>query len=94
MFKKSRSRTVKQVVNMVLRWRTISLGYYDYQIKRHVYPMTKHQAAINLELRHKRLTGEDQNIEKKILDDYYDKIKWGDCLKNPYDFNANQNELI
>ena len=93
MYKKSRSRTVKQAINMVLRWRTISLGYYDYQIKRHVYPMTKQQAAINLELRHKKLTGEDQNIEKKTLDDYYDKIKWGDRVKNPYNFDENQNEL-
>ena len=31
-FKKSRSRTVKQAVNMVVRWRTIGLGFYDFQI--------------------------------------------------------------
>ena len=78
---------------MVLRWRTISLGYYDYQIKRHVLPMTRSQAARNLELRHKRLTGEDQNILKKTLDDYYDKIKWGDIVTNPYNFSANQDQL-
>ena len=41
LYKKSRSRTIKQAITMVLRWRTISLGYYDYQIKRRVYPMTK-----------------------------------------------------
>ena len=40
-YKRSRSRTVKQAINMVLRWRTISLGYYDYQIKRHVLPMSR-----------------------------------------------------
>ena len=78
---------------MVLRWRTISHGYYDYQIKRHVLPMTKKQAATNLDLRHKILTGEDQNIVKKTLDDYYDKIKWGDLLSNPYNFTENQSQL-
>ena len=51
------------------------------------------QAAINLRLRHKIITGEDQHIERKTLDDYYDKIKWGDNTANPYDFNANQNQL-
>ena len=50
------------------------------------------QAAINLRLRHKIITGEDQHIERKTLDDYYDKIKWGDNTANPYDFNTNQNQ--
>ena len=55
--------------------------------------MTKQQAAKNLNLRHKRLTGEDQNIEKKTLDDYYDKIKWGDDSENPFDFDLNRDKL-
>ena len=51
------------------------------------------QAAINLKLRHLMITGEDQHIERKTLDDYYDKVKWGDNIKNPYDFNLNANQL-
>ena len=29
-FKNQRNRTVKQVVEMVLRWHTVCQGYYDY----------------------------------------------------------------
>ena len=46
------------------------------------------QAAVNLKLRHQELTGQDQHIERKTLDDYYDKIKWGIDKSNPYDFTA------
>ena len=41
-------------------------------------------------MRHKVLTGEDQHIEKKTLDDYYDKIKCGNDSDNPYNFRENQ----
>lgn len=39
-FKNQRNRTVTQAIDMVLRQRTISMGYYDYQIRRYVKPMT------------------------------------------------------
>ena len=58
-YKKSRSRTVRQAVDMVLRWRTIGTGYYDFQIQRYVEPMGFEQAAMFLKLRHWQLTGED-----------------------------------
>ena len=51
------------------------------------------QAAVNLKLRHQQLTGLDQHIERKTLDDYYDKIKWGSDKTNPYNFKAHQNQL-
>lgn len=79
---------------MVLRQRTISMGYYDYQIRRYVKPMTLQQAAIMLDLRHKQLTGEDQHIEKKTLDDYYAHIRAGNNSDHPYNFSANQDELV
>ena len=93
-FKNQRNRTVKQVVDMVLRWRTVCHGYYDYQIERYVEPITYEQAAINLSIRHKVLTGEDQHIERKTLDDYYDKVKWGNEFVNPYNFTENQDRLM
>ena len=31
-YHKSRSRTVRQAIDMVVRWRTIGTGYYDFQI--------------------------------------------------------------
>ena len=40
------------------------------------------------------LTGEDQHIEKKTLDDYYAHIRAGNDEKNPYNFSANQEELV
>ena len=43
---------------MVFRQRTISAGYYDLHINRHVLPMTLEQAAKNLDKRHKLVTGE------------------------------------
>ena len=76
---------------MVLRWRTIGAGYYDYQIQRYVDPIGLDQAAFNLKLRHLELTGQDQHIERKTLDDYYDKIRWGNSKNNPYKFNEHQN---
>ena len=76
-----------------MRWRAIGAGYYDYQIERQVEPMGYEQAAINLKLRHQQLTGLDQHIERKTLDDYYDKIKWGSDKTNPYNFKAHQNQL-
>ena len=56
--------------------------------------MTLDQAAKNLDMRHKMLTGEDQHIEKKTLDDYYAHIRAGNDEKNPYNFSANQEELV
>ena len=56
---------------MVIRQRTISQGYYDINLKRLVKGMTLDLAAKNVELRHKMLTGVNQHIEKKTLDDYY-----------------------
>ena len=86
MFKNQRTRTVKQVADMVLRWRTISSGYYDYTIQRYVAPITFDQAAANLASRHHQLTGEDQHIERKTLDDYYEKIKRGSDPNFLYNF--------
>ena len=70
-FKNQRSRTIAQAVDMVIRQRTISSGYFDFQIRRLVNPMTLEQSAKNIDMRHKIITGEDQHIEKKTLDDYY-----------------------
>ena len=39
-FKNTRNRTVKQIMLMVLRQRTICMGYFDFQIRRNVKPMT------------------------------------------------------
>lgn len=39
-FKNQRNRNVTQCIDMVLRQRTIAMGYYDYQIRRWVKPMT------------------------------------------------------
>ena len=72
---------------MVLRQRTIATGYFDFQIGRYVKPITLGQAAKNLAMRHIMLTGEDQHIEKKTLDDYYFHIKTGSDPRNPYDFS-------
>lgn len=71
---------------MVIRWRTISQGYYDFQIRRYVEPISLQQAAENLNMRHTMLTGEEQCIEKKTLDDYYDKIQWGMHEQDPFNF--------
>ena len=40
------------------------------------------------------LTGEDQHIEKKTLDDYYSHIKAGNDSSNPYDFSENELEMV
>ena len=47
-----------------------------------------------MNLRHKMVTGEDQHIGVKTLDDYYDKIKCGSGPGNPYDFKENKDELV
>jgi len=39
-FKNKRRRTIAQALMMTLRQRTISQGFYDYQIARYVYPIT------------------------------------------------------
>ena len=51
-FKNFRHRTLLQTIVMVLRWRLISMGYYDFHLQRHVKPMNHDQAAKNLSLRH------------------------------------------
>ena len=79
---------------MVIRWRTISNGYYDHSIQRYVDPITFEQAAQNLDSRHLMLTGEDQHIERKTLDDYFSCLKCGSESRPPYDFCSNQNELM
>ena len=40
------------------------------------------------------LTGEDQHIEKKTLDDYYFHIKTGSDPRNPYNFSENELEMV
>ena len=77
---------------MILRWRTISSGYYDYQIGYYVLPMTLQEAAINIDRRHKTITKEDQHIEKKSLDGYYSQIKMANDPSNPFDFSTNKYE--
>ena len=77
---------------MTLRQRTISNGYFDYQIGRRVLPITLEQAARNMDQRHKLITLEDQHIEKKTLDDYYSYIKLSSDLKNPFDLFKNKDE--
>ena len=93
-FKNQRHRTVEQMADMVLRWRKIASGYYDYQISRYVKPISLGQAAKNLALRHQMLTGEDQHINVKTLDDYVNKIKLGADAKNPYNFGENKDALV
>ena len=39
-------------------------------------------------MRHKMITGEDQHIEKKTLDDYYGDIRLGADPKNTFDFRS------
>ena len=79
---------------MVLRQRTISMGYFDYQICRFVQPMTLDLAARHLDIRHRILTGESQHIEKKTLDDYYGYVKSGHSFTIPYEFNKNKDKPI
>ena len=56
--------------------------------------MTLTEAAKNLALRHIMMTGEDQHIEKKTLDDYYSHIKAGNDSSNPYNFSDNEFEMV
>lgn len=70
-FLHTRHRKIKQTVDMVLRWRTIATGYFDYQIKRFVEGMPFEQAAKNLALRHEIVTGQDQVIKKTTLEEYF-----------------------
>ena len=58
-FKNIRNRTIRQCLDMVIRWRIIGMGYYDFQIHRYVHPMTFYEAALNLDMRHKMLSGKD-----------------------------------
>ena len=44
---------------MVVRQRTLASGFYDPGLKRFVRPMTLVQAATNIDLRHRMLTGAD-----------------------------------
>ena len=55
-------------------------------------PIPLQEAAINLNLRHEMITGEDQHIRVKTLDDYYDKIKIGNY--SDYKFKENKDELV
>ena len=55
-------------------------------------PISLHESAYNLNLRHKMVTGEDQHICVKTLDDYYDKIKTGN--DSDYNFSENKDELV
>ena len=55
-------------------------------------PITLSEAAHNLNLRHLQVTGEDQHISVKTLNDYYDKIKTG--KDSEYNFKANKDELV
>ena len=54
--------------------------------------MTLHEAAINIDRRHKLVTGIDQHIEKKSLDGYYSHIKAANDPSNPFDFSRNKYE--
>ena len=56
-FKNQRSRTIAQAIDMVIRQRTIASGFYDFNIRRLVKPMTLEQAAKNVDYRHRMLTG-------------------------------------
>ena len=93
-YKHQRTRKISQAIDMVTRWRAISQGYYDYQIKRHVWPMTLEQSALNLDIRHRLVTGVDQHIEKKTLDDYYGYIRKGNDPIYAYDFKSNRDEYM
>ena len=55
-------------------------------------PITLQESAYNLNLRHKMVTGEDQHIYVKTLDDYYEKIKTGN--DSDYNFKENKDELV
>ena len=93
-FKNARNRTIRQAVQMVARQRIVKKGYYDFQIRRYVRPLTLGQAAINLGLRHHLITGENQHIEGKTLTDYQDKIICGSALSNPYNFHKYQGKFV
>ena len=79
---------------MVVRQRTLASGFYDPGLKRFVRPMTLVQAATNIDLRHKMLTGADQHIEKKTLDDYYGYIRSAYEGQKPFDFHKNSHKNI
>ena len=40
------------------------------------------------------MTGEDQHIEKKTLDDYYGYIRMGSGPGRPYNFHENREQLM
>ena len=54
--------------------------------------MTLEQAAKQIDLRHKYVTGENQHIEKKTLDDYYAFIKLAGDPSVKFDFTANKDK--
>ena len=56
-FKNQRSRTIGQAIDMVIRQRTISQGYFDVQLNRLVKGMTLDLAAKHTEMRHRIITG-------------------------------------
>ena len=56
-FKNQRSRTVAQAIEMVIRQRTVSQGYYDVRLRRLVKGMTLDLAAKHVEMRHRSVTG-------------------------------------
>ena len=79
---------------MVSRWRTISSGFYDYTIERYVKPMNKLQAALQTNRRHLEVTGVDQKIVIKSLDDYFAQIVCGSKAEHPFDFESNKHRMI
>ena len=93
-FKYQRSRTISQAVDMVIRQRTIASGFFDFNLQRLVKPMTLDQAAKNVDNRHRMITGENQHIEKKTLDDYYGYIRAGTDPKMPFDFKVNKEKNL
>ena len=70
---------------MVIRWRTIASGFFDWTINLHVRPLNLLQAAINLSMRHIELTGVDHKISVKTLDDYAEKITISNESEQPLD---------
>ena len=56
--------------------------------------MTLELAAKNVDLRHRMVTGENQHIEKKTLDDYYGYIRAGRDPRNRFDFKLNKDKNL
>ena len=75
---------MKQIIDMVARHRTISSGYFDTHHSRFVRPMSLAEAAKNLDMRHRALTGEDQRINISTLTDYHRHVIKG--YQNGFNF--------